>query len=152
MHILQFLESPELSPNPPPFSDFFGFWRGGGFGESFFKQFIYSTFQKLSSFEALLCFFWGGRYCQIFSRKRPEFQRKLHMKTSFKGHYWGCFWTSNRDISGSNRDMDMVESALESWDFILYDDKNFGYHRIFYGTQKMQRVPQVKMVNLTKNQ
>ena len=32
--------------------------------------------------------------------------------------------------------MDTFESALESWDFILYDDKIFGYHRIFYGTPK----------------
>ena len=48
--------------------------------------------------------------------------------------------------------MDTFESALESWDFILYDGKIFGYHRIFYGTQKMQSVPQVKIMDLVKNQ
>ena len=74
------------------------------------------------------------------------------MKTSQKGHYWECFWTLNEDISGTKRDMDTFESALESWDFILYDGKNFGYHRIFYGTQKMQSIPQVKIMDLTKNQ
>ena len=30
--------------------------------------------------------------------------------------------------------MDTFESALESWDFILYDGKIFGHHRIFYCT------------------
>ena len=33
--------------------------------------------------------------------------------------------------------MNTIERALESWDFILYDDKKFGYLRIFYGTQKI---------------
>ena len=53
-----------------------------------------------------------------------------------KGHCWGCFWTSNENISASKGDTDTFESALESWDFILYDGKIFGYHRIFYGTQE----------------
>ena len=74
------------------------------------------------------------------------------METTYKGHYWGYFWTSNEDISASKGDTDTFESALESWDFILYDGKIFGYHRIFYGTQKMQFVPQVKIMDLVKNQ
>ena len=39
--------------------------------------------------------------------------------------------------------MNTIERALESWDFILYDDKKFGYLRIFYGTQKIDIVPNI---------
>ena len=48
--------------------------------------------------------------------------------------------------------MDTFESALESWDFILYDAKKFGYRRILYGTQKMEITLQVKIQDLTKKQ
>ena len=74
------------------------------------------------------------------------------MKTIYKGHYWGYFWTLNEDNFVYNGRRGMVDSALESWDLILYDGKIFGYHRIFYGTQKMQSVPQVKIMDLVKNQ
>ena len=57
------------------------------------------------------------------------------MKTTYKGPYWGYFWTSNQENFGYNGRRGMVDSALESWDFILYDCKIFGYHRMFYGTQ-----------------
>ena len=47
------------------------------------------------------------------------------MKTAGKGHYWEDFWISNEDISGTRRAMGTFESALESWNFILFDDRIF---------------------------
>ena len=51
--------------------------------------------------------------------------QSVHMKTTGKGHYWEDFWISNEDISGTRRAMGTFESALESWNFILFDDRIF---------------------------
>ena len=58
---------------------------------------------------------------------RTVFEKRetYHVKTSEKGHYWGYFWTSNEDISATKGDMDTFESALKSWDFILFDERTF---------------------------
>ena len=47
------------------------------------------------------------------------------MKTLCKGGYWGTFCNWNEDISATRRAMNTFESALESWDFILFDARTF---------------------------
>ena len=48
------------------------------------------------------------------------------MKTAPKGDYKGNFWDWNFDISGSKGAMNAFESALESWDSVLFDAIIFG--------------------------
>ena len=43
------------------------------------------------------------------------------MKTAPKGDYKGNFWDWNFDISGSKGAMNAFESALESWDSVLFN-------------------------------
>ena len=52
------------------------------------------------------------------------------MKTLCKAQSERSFWDSNYDIWTARRAMDALESALESWDFILFDERTFRFIRI----------------------
>ena len=47
------------------------------------------------------------------------------MKTVWEGECERIFWDSNYDISATSWAMSTVESALKSWDFILFDERTF---------------------------
>ena len=66
---------------------------------------------------------------QVHKTQLPIYEKQLERSLL------RVFLNLNKDISATKDDMDTFESALESWDFILYDGKIFGYYRIFYGTQ-----------------
>ena len=74
-----------------------------------------------------------------------------HMKTPFKGDYWGCFRHWIWLISVSRRAMNMVESALKRWGFILFDGRNFYDRTIFYADPQMRIRDSWILPNMRKN-
>ena len=59
--------------------------------------------------------------CNIHSNNK----KYLYLKTLWEGECERRFWDSNYDISASSWAMSTVESALKSWDFILFDERTF---------------------------
>ena len=96
---------------------------------------MFCTLKSISAFKAFWkTNFWCGstrlenliRGNQRFScwlKKSTVFY--IQGKTLWKGECERRFWDSNLNISATSKVMSMVESALKSWDSILFDERTF---------------------------